>query len=71
MSNPTPKTCRTCAHRSGFSMDLGRCMLSGYYLETERKFHTVCDADFSGWVQREPLSVRIKRVFYAVSERTS
>ena len=42
-----PKTCSTCAHKKG-----DKCMLSGYYAETERKYPTLCGVDFSGWTQK-------------------
>ena len=54
-----PRTCGTCAHRSG-GMIFGRCMLSGFYIETERKYPTICGVDFKGWQQREPLLRRVK-----------
>jgi len=40
-------------------------MLSGYYIETERKFPSVCGADFRGWQQREPLLRRVQAWLYA------
>lgn len=59
-----PKTCATCAHRSG-TLASGTCMLSGFYLTTERKYQSACGADFQGWVQREPLLRRVKAWLYA------
>ena len=60
-----PRTCSTCAHRSGSIGFFRRCMLSGYYIETERKFPSVCGADFRGWQQREPLLRRVQAWLYA------
>ena len=59
-----PRTCRTCAHRNG-TLHFGRCMRTGYYLETERRFPQLCGKDFEGWVQREPLTRRIAAWLYA------
>ena len=58
-----PKTCSTCAHRHW-----DRCLLSGFYLEIERKFPVVCGAQFSGWVQREPLLKRFQFWLYKESK---
>ncbi len=59
-----PRTCATCAHRSG-SMTFGRCMLSGYYIETERMYPTECGRKFEAWTQREPLLRRVQAWLYA------
>lgn len=45
------RTCRTCGHRNG-GMQYGKCMLSGYYISTERKTPTVCGINFEGWIPR-------------------
>lgn len=58
-----PRTCATCAHRSGVLM--ARCMLSGYYTTVERKMPTVCGQDFAGWRLREPLLRRVQAWLYA------
>lgn len=50
-----PKTCATCAHRSG-----GVCLKTGYHVKTQRRYPTGgCNVNFDGWVQREPLFLRI------------
>ena len=46
-------------------MIFGRCMLSGFYIETERKYPTICGVDFNGWQQRESLLRRVKAWLYA------
>ncbi len=46
-------------------MAFGRCMLSGYYIETERKYPTVCGRNFEKWTQREPLLRRVQAWLYA------
>jgi len=59
----TPKTCSTCAHaRGGFTF--GKCALSGFYQEAERRFPKDCGRDYAGWVKREPLLTRIKKWLY-------
>jgi hypothetical protein len=58
-----PRTCATCAHRNG-SMQWGKCMLSGSYIEVERKYPARCGKGFSGWVQRETLMARVRRWLY-------
>lgn len=58
-----PRTCETCAHRSG-GMLYGKCMLSGFFVETERKFPMACGKDFEGWIQRESLLQRFKAWLY-------
>lgn len=67
---PRPRTCSTCAHRSG-SVKHGRCMLSGFYVEVERKHPTACGEDFAGWVQREPLLKRIRAWLYVESPQAT
>lgn len=59
-----PRTCATCAHRSG-TMMFGKCMLSGYYLDVERRNPSVCGQDFERWRQREPLLRRVQAWLYA------
>jgi len=41
------RTCSTCGHQQG-----NRCMLSGFYCETERTYPTVCGIDFKGWTPK-------------------
>ncbi len=56
------RACRTCAHK-----DDKKCMLSGYYIETERKYASRCGVNFQGWEQRPPrkgLFTRVKEYFY-------
>lgn len=60
-----PRTCATCAHRVGLTFSFGRCALSGYYLEIERKVPTVCGRGFEGWQLREPLLRRVQAWLYA------
>lgn len=66
MSTERPRTCATCAHRSG-TVAFGTCVRSGYFITTERKFPVAseCGVNFNGWVQREPLWTRIKKWLYA------
>lgn len=45
------RTCKNCGHRVG-EMGNAKCMLSGYYCNTERKYPTVCGEDFHGWIPR-------------------
>ena len=43
------RTCKTCGHKKR-----DKCMLSGYYIETERKYPTKCGTNFDGWIQSPP-----------------
>jgi hypothetical protein len=45
------RNCMNCAHRKG-SYTFGKCMLSGYYCETERQHPTVCGVNFERWKRR-------------------
>ena len=56
-----PRTCSTCAHKSG-----SKCMLSGYYAKTERTYPTVCGRNFEGWEKRLGFIQRIKFWLYGV-----
>jgi hypothetical protein len=58
--NNRPRTCRTCAHRSG-----SRCNLSGFYMEVERKYPSKCGVYFEGWAPRESLLTRLKNWLWA------
>ena len=49
-----PKSCSTCEHRNG-----NKCQLSGFYMNTERMYPTVCGQDFRGWVPRLGLYQRL------------
>lgn len=55
----TPRTCATCAHRIG-GFGNGKCAFSGYYLEVERKYPTICGRNFEGWKKRQGIFVRIR-----------
>lgn len=59
-----PRTCATCAHRNG-PMKFGTCMLSGFFIETERRYPSVCGAGFENWTKREPLLRRLRAWLYA------
>lgn len=41
------RTCSTCGHQDG-----DRCMLSGFYCETERRYPDKCGIDFKGWIPK-------------------
>jgi hypothetical protein len=58
----TVKNCTTCAHRHGTS-SYGKCLVSGYYCETERKYPQVCGTYFDRWQQRPSIFQRIKAWF--------
>lgn len=64
----TSKNCTNCAHRIG-SFRWGKCMKTGYYIETQRK-HPFggCDVDFSGWEPRQSIFVRITEIFVGVKQ---
>lgn len=69
-----PKTCATCAHRSGGRyLDLGGiCLKTGFHCETQRRYPTGgCDENFDGWVQREPLFQRIALALWRRADPTS
>ena len=73
MSNATPtakqeveRTCRTCGHRSGAGA-FAKCALSGFYIETERKYPVRCGHDFAGWTHRSGLLDRIRHFFKGTS----
>jgi hypothetical protein len=54
-----PRNCNNCAHRS-----LGKCMKSGSYCETQRKYPgAACNIDFSGW---EPRASIFKRIWFSI-----
>jgi hypothetical protein len=59
MTDTRVRTCATCAHRSG-SVDSGVCILSGYYITTERKYPSTCGAQFEGWAPKESLLFRVR-----------
>ena len=60
----TPRTCATCAHRDGQSFRQDICMASGHPTYEERAFHRVCDKDFSAWVEKEAVIVRIVKCLF-------
>lgn len=63
---PSPvKSCSTCEHRKGGG-EYSWCMLSGYFTKIERKTPTVCGVEFSGWVARRGIFLRIKNYFIGV-----
>jgi hypothetical protein len=68
MSTPVPRTCSTCAHRDGATITWGKCAASGFFIETERKFPTVCSKDFRAWSPRQGLLTRIKQFFVGVGK---
>lgn len=49
------RTCRTCAHKDG-----DMCNLSGYYIETERRYPTVCGKNFDKWMPK-PQKLGLRR----------
>lgn len=55
------KTCHNCGHRNG-NMTYGKCMLSGYYCKTERKYATKCGIDFERWIPRPKRIGLIKQI---------
>lgn len=60
----TPKTCATCAHKTGLTTEFGKCAKTGYYVEVQRRYADVhCNSEFSGWSPRPGLLVRIKAFF--------
>jgi len=59
------KNCMTCAHRKG-SFTFGKCLVSGYHVEVERKVPQVCGRDFKAWQPRPSIFVRIKQFFMGV-----
>ena len=57
----TIKNCMNCGHRCR-----GKCLLSGYPWEIERRFPSSCGRNFQGWVQAPKklgMIQRIKRWF--------
>ncbi len=61
-TDDAPRTCKTCAHRNG-GMSYGICMLSGCYIETERKYPARCGVNFERWVPRPSLLQRLRAAF--------
>lgn len=60
------KTCKNRGHRAG-GMEFGKCMLSGYYCQTERKNPSNCGKNFEGWIERPKrigIFKWIKQLFY-------
>ena len=57
--NDIPKSCSTCEHRSGLSLELSKCMASGVYCTTERKYPTVCGVGFDAWQRRLSVTERV------------
>lgn len=57
------KNCKNCANRyCDFGID--RCMITGFGIETQRKFTIEgCDQNFSGWQPRPSIFTRIKKFF--------
>lgn len=45
------RNCKNCGHRKG-NIHNGKCMLSGYYCTTERKWPSQCGINFEGWIPR-------------------
>ncbi len=45
----THRTCSTCGHKKG-----SICMLSGYYVTTERMYPTACGQNFEKWIAKPP-----------------
>lgn len=57
------KNCKNCANRCG-SITFGRCLVTGYYINTQRKVPLGgCDSSFSGWQPRPSIFTRIKKFF--------
>ncbi len=57
------KSCSTCDRRIG-----DRCNVTGYYIETERKYPRdgACDIDFSRWEPRRGAIQRFKDWLFGV-----
>ena len=55
------KNCMNCGHRRGIGFSTSRCMLSGYYCETERQHPSVCGIDFDRWKPRDSIIDKILR----------
>ena len=53
----------TCAHRRGMGFEYSRCLVTGFFCETERKHATACDINFSRWEPRVTWFARIKHLF--------
>jgi hypothetical protein len=61
------KNCMTCAHRKGSGFAYSKCMVTGFYCETERKHASTrgCDVNFSRWEPKVSLTTRIINIFKA------
>lgn len=59
------KNCMTCAHRKGTGFEYSRCMVTGFFCETERKHAVVCDVNFSRWEPKVSFTTKIINIFRA------
>ncbi len=56
------RNCKNCGHRKN-----SKCLLSGCYYETERKYPTRCGKNFEGWTPKED-NVFIKLIKYLIRQ---